>query len=88
LVGGVVLKKKLIDGLVEEWDDDQGAFVVVETLGRVTTNEIVSIKYTGDKQGAKYEYPTFAVSRKPAKTAPLSNGSAQNADDGDDSIPF
>jgi hypothetical protein len=35
LVGCVVLTKRLVDGLVEEWDDDKQAFAVVETLGRV-----------------------------------------------------
>ncbi len=67
LVGSVVLTKRLIDGLIEEWDNDLGEFAVVETLGRVQTGEIVSIKYLGDKQGAKYDYPNFAVSRKPVE---------------------
>ncbi len=66
LVGSVVLTKKLIEGLVEEWDDDRGEFVVVETLGRVEPGEIVSLKYIGDVEGAKYTYPNFRVSRKPA----------------------
>jgi hypothetical protein len=66
LVGSVVLTKRLIDGLVEEWDNEQGKFVVVETLGRVQAGEIVSIKWVGDKQGT-YKYPDFRISRKPAK---------------------
>jgi hypothetical protein len=67
LVGSVVLTKRLIEGLVEEWDNDLGEFAVVETLGRVQPGEIVSIKYVGDKQGAKYDYPDFRVSRKRAE---------------------
>jgi hypothetical protein len=66
LVGSVVLTKRLIEGLVEEWDNDLGKFVVVETLGRVQVGEVVSIKYVGDKQGTQYTYPDFRVSRKPA----------------------
>src|SRR5581483_2748943 len=34
LVGSVVLTKKLIEGLVEEWNDDTKQHEVVETLGR------------------------------------------------------
>jgi hypothetical protein len=66
LVGGVVLSKRLIDGLVEEWDEEEQGFVVVETQGRVEPGEIVSIKYLGDREGAKYDYPDFRVVRKPA----------------------
>jgi hypothetical protein len=66
LVGSVVLTKRLIDGLVEEWNDDLGEFAVVETLGRVQVGEIVSMKYVGDKQGSKFDYPNFRVSRRPA----------------------
>src|SRR5262249_19582518 len=47
LVGSVVLKKKLVEGLVEEWDDSVHKYVVVEELGKVEPNEIVSIKYLG-----------------------------------------
>jgi hypothetical protein len=66
LVGSVVLTKRLVEGLVEEWDDRAGGFVVTATLGRVEPGEVVSIKYLGDREGAKYNYPNFAVSRKPA----------------------
>jgi len=65
LVGSLVLKKRLVEGLVEEWDNDRGAFGVVETLGRVKPGEVVSIKYVGDREGAQYDYPDFRVSRKP-----------------------
>jgi len=65
LVGGVVLNKRLIEGLVEEWDDETGGFVVTETLGRVQPGEIVSIKFTGDVEGPNGPYPNFRVSRKP-----------------------
>ncbi len=67
LVGSVVLSKKLIEGLVEEWSEERGEFVVVETLGRVQPGEVVSLKYLGDVEGAKYTYPNFRVSRKPAR---------------------
>jgi hypothetical protein len=65
LVGSVVLTKRLIEGLVEDWNDEKGEFVVVKTEGRVQPGEIVSIKYVGDREGAKYDYPDFRVSRKP-----------------------
>jgi hypothetical protein len=48
LVGSVVLAKRLIEGLVEQRDDDAEQFRVVETLGRVRPGEVVSIKYLGD----------------------------------------
>jgi hypothetical protein len=66
LVRSVVLTKRLIDGLVEQLDDDAQDFVVVETLGRVQPGEVVSIKYLGDAEGARYTYPNFKVSRKSA----------------------
>jgi hypothetical protein len=66
LVGSAVLKKRLVDGLIEKWDDQTQSFQVVKTLGRVQPGEYVSIKYTGDRQGEKYEYPAFEVVRKPA----------------------
>lgn len=69
LVGSVVLTKRLIEGLVEEWDDEKGEFVVVKTEGRVQPGEIVSIKYVGDREGSKYDYPDFKVSRKPAASS-------------------
>ena len=65
LVGSVVLKKRLIEGLVEAWDDEQHAFVVVKTEGRVQPGEVVSLKYLGDVEGGKFAYPNFRVSRKP-----------------------
>jgi hypothetical protein len=66
LVGSVVLTKRLVEGLVEEWDDEKGEFVVVRTEGRVQPGEVVSIKYIGDREGSKFDYPDFRVSRKPA----------------------
>jgi len=65
LVGSVVLTKRLIEGLVEEWDDDKGEFAVVETLGRVQPGEVISIMYVGDREGAQFTYPDFRISRKP-----------------------
>ena len=67
LVGSVVLTKKLVEGLVEEWSEERAEFVVTETLGRVQPGEVVSLKYLGDVEGAKYTYPNFRVSRKPAR---------------------
>jgi hypothetical protein len=63
LVGCVVLTKKLIEGLVEEWSSEHDGYVTVATLGRVAPGEIVSIKFVGDVEGAKYTYPNFRVSR-------------------------
>jgi hypothetical protein len=79
LVGGVVLRKRLIDGIDEQWDDEKGGWVVVETLGRVVPGEIVSIKYLGDKEGKQYDYPDFRVVRKPPAGAEKEVG---------DDIPF
>lgn len=87
LVGSVVLKKRLIEGLVEAWDDDQGGFVVVETLGRVQPGEVVSIKYTGDAEGATYNYPKFRVSRRAAQTK-LTSNNIGGADPRGGEIPF
>ena len=89
LVGSVVLTKKLIEGLVEEWSEERDEFVVTETLGRVQPGEVVSIKYLGDVEGAKYTYPNFRVSRKPAaQPAKLEEPIAEeNGTQGDD-IPF
>lgn len=83
LVGSVVLAKRLIDGLVEEWDGEAGKFVVTATLGRVQVGEVVSLKYLGDREGEKYIYPTFAISRRPP-TPPANGGSTTGKDD----IPF
>lgn len=79
LVGSVVLKKRLIEGLVEEWDDEQGKYVVTKTLGRVQVGEVVSLKYLGDGETSSgNSYPKFSVSRKPP--APQAGG--------DDGVPF
>jgi len=67
LVGSVVLTKRLIEGLVEEWNDEKSEFVVVKKEGRIQPGEIVSIKYLGDREGAKYDYPDFRVSRRPSR---------------------
>lgn len=82
LVGSVVLTKRLVDGVVEGWDDTVGEFVVRETLGRVQVGEVVSIRYMGDREGAKYDYPDFRVSRKPAAAA------SPDPTGADDDIPF
>ena len=82
LVGSVVLTKRLIEGLVEQWDDERNGFVVVETLGRVQPGEVVSLKYLGDVEGAKYTYPNFRVSRKPAIAT------ATELEEAGDDIPY
>ena len=90
LVGSVVLTKYLIDGTVEEWDDERKAFVIVKTLGRVKPGEVVSIKYVGDREGAKYNYPDFRVSRKPSSDEPTPEPAASTSQEatGDSDIPF
>jgi len=91
LVGSVVLKKKLVDGLVEEWDDERQGFIVAETLGRVQVGEVVSIKFLGDRQGATYLYPDFMVARKPAvggDAQPTLSGSGTPEEVADSDIPF
>jgi hypothetical protein len=91
LVGSVLLIKRLIDGTVEEWNNDKNRFVVTATEGRVQPGEIVSIKYVGDREGAQFNYPDFRISRKP----PLRVESDLHADTSDfvptgqtDEIPF
>jgi hypothetical protein len=69
LVGPTVLRKRLVEGVVEEWDDERKAFAVIKTEGRVRADEVVSIKFLGDVQGAQFVYPKFSVSRKPPTTA-------------------
>jgi len=92
LVGGVVLTKKLVEGLVEEWDNDRGTFVVVATRGRVEPGEIVSLKYVGDVEGAKYTYPNFKISRKPpaetTQRAVQAAGDWKLGDQADTDIPW
>jgi len=64
---------------------------VTETLGRVEVGEVVSIKYLGDVEGAKYVYPNFRVSRKPASAEPeepiADEKPAEKGAQGDD-IPY
>jgi hypothetical protein len=86
LVGSVVLTKRLIEGVIEEWDEKSNGFVVTETLGRVQSGEIVSIKYVGDKEGAKYDYPNFRVVRQPPEAAEAQADIPETETDGD--IPF
>ena len=58
LVGSTILTKRLIEGVVEEWDDEKRRVRRRRDEGRVQPGEIVSIKYLGDREGAKYDYPT------------------------------
>ena len=91
LVGGVVLSKGLIDGIFEKWDVARDEFVVVETLGRVQAGEVVSMKYLGDREGDKYPYPDFKVSRKPAMSAaeaPIPEQPADGEKGAHDDIPY
>jgi hypothetical protein len=91
LVGSVVLTKRLVEGTVEEWDNNRNEFVVVDTLGRVQPGEVVSIKYLGDVEGAKYTYPNFKVSRKPPGAATSPAPTAEDfasSSSADDDIPF
>ena len=67
LAGKAILKKLLIDGVVEEFDEAQNAFVQKEVLGKVEPGEVVSIKFLGERQGGTFTYDNFAVSRKPAR---------------------
>jgi hypothetical protein len=88
IVSCVVLTKRLIEGVIEEWDETSKGFVVTETLGRVQPGEIVSIKYVGDKEGAKYDYPNFRVVRKPPETE-AAEAQADTPEAGiSDDIPF
>ncbi len=87
LVGSVVLRRRLIDGEVSEWDDKRKTFVVTDVEGRVQPDEVVSIKYVGDKDAASgNSYPDFVVVRKPPSgSAPAATPSvAQPTDE----IPF
>jgi hypothetical protein len=75
LVGSVVLRKRLVEGLVEDWDDETSSFVVTKTLGRAQVGEVVSLKFLGDGETANGNaYPRFAVSRKPAASKAGSDG--------------
>jgi hypothetical protein len=65
LVGGTIMRKRLIEGRVEEWNDEAGEFVLVHTEGRVQPGEVISIKYAGDREGEKFDYPDFKIARKP-----------------------
>jgi hypothetical protein len=86
LVGGVVLTKRLIEGTIEGWDDATESFVVTRTLGRVQPGEVVSIKYSGDREGPQGPYPNFNVARKPA-TGVVGGAIDENDEAGDD-VPF
>jgi hypothetical protein len=70
LVGSTVLKKRLIDGEVSEWDNDRQAFIVTDMQGRVAPGDVVSIRYLGDKENAAgTPYAAFNVSRRGAAAA-------------------
>ena len=50
--------------------------------------EVVSIKYTGDVEGAKYAYPNFKVSRRPALPDGAEATKPDAAVEADADIPF
>ncbi len=81
-----ILKKSLVDGIVEEWDDTTKSFAVTETLGRVKPGELVAISYEGEGQGAKFNYSKYKIVRKPA--APADGSAAPTGDMPDSEIPF
>lgn len=87
LVGSIILKKRLIEGLIESWDDEKKEYVVTDVLGRVRPGEVVSLKFTGDKQGAQFEYPTFRISRKAAPSVSVEQEAAESVE-ADDGIPW
>jgi hypothetical protein len=89
LVGSTILKKRLLEGVVEEWDPERNAFVEIRREGRVEPGEMVSLKFLGIKEGGTYDYPNFTVVRKPAleqsgEAAPAPEASAAS----DSDIPF
>jgi hypothetical protein len=90
LVGSMVLKRRLIDGEVSEWDDERGAYVVTSSQGRAEAGEVVSIKYLGDRESASGKpYADFKVVRKPFVGVPtdvVDEGAGESA--ADDDIPF
>jgi hypothetical protein len=96
LVGCVVLKKRLIEGLVEEWNEDENRFALVRTEGRAQVGEVASMKFLGDREGAEgFDYPDFRVSRKPPPAATSVDDPDRNSEPpkpgtppADDDIPF
>lgn len=86
LVGSTVLRRRLIDGEVSEWDDSRGSYVVTCTEGRVAVGEVVAIRFLGEKEGSSGNpYSDFAVSRKPLTPAATSSPAATPPDE---DIPF
>lgn len=86
LVGSTVLRRRLIDGEVSQWDDARGAYVVTSSQGRVQPGEVVSIKYLGDREGSQGKpYADFAIARKPvvSEQEPTDDADGRDAD-----IPF
>jgi hypothetical protein len=94
LVGSTILRKLLIDGIVEAWDEGENAFVQKEVLGKVQPGEVVSMKYLGKREGGKFTYSNYAVSRKAALAADEQDSAAETADqtaaqdEYDDGVPF
>jgi hypothetical protein len=73
LVGAAVLRKRLIDGELSDWDDERKAYVVTNLEGRVQEGDIVSILYLGERETAAggKKYADFKVERIPPLPAPL-----------------
>ena len=89
LVGATVLRRRLIDGEVSEWDDERQAYVVVRTEGRDQPDDVVSIKFLGDRDtGDGATYSSFDVVRKPPANRPKPEADAEPGQGLDDDIPF
>lgn len=63
-VSTIILKKRLIEGLVEDWSEKDNAFVVTSVEGRVEPGEVVSIAYEGEAEAKKGSLSKFKVVRK------------------------
>lgn len=89
LVGekATVLRKGLIEGLVEGWNDEKKHYEVIETLGKVQAGEVVSLFFDGQGEGANGPYNKFKISRRAAIDGIEADGKAA-ATATDDDIPF
>lgn len=87
MAGGKILQKGLIEGIVEEWDDQAKAFVTRQTLGRVKPGELVAVSYEGEGQGAKFNYSKYKIVRKPERVEDEAGPSAKPSPV-DEDIPF
>ena len=91
LLGSIPLRKPLIEGAIEKWDDDQQAFVETARVGAVRAGERVAIKFRGFrtlKSGPQKgkEVPDLKVDRPDALNPSEGDGGSRPSDD--DDIPF